>query len=161
MDSETAKYSTVNPGKTQFVYKMDDLTKIPDDITSAEVKLKGRISGKSSSEGGALVGSKIIVGYIHKAAGTGSKRHSHPNEQYNFVMEGTLQVDIEDQTLLCPARHCVHIPAGVEHSCMATPDKDVMFFVAKDTSGGLYGPPVDGIEDGPRIHPGYKKAANT
>ena len=96
------------------------------------------------------------MGYIHKAAGTGSKRHTHPNEQYNFVLQGTLQCDIDDQTVLCPAGHCVHIPAGTEHSCMATPEKDVIFFVAKDTRHGISGPAVDGIEDGPRIHPDAK-----
>ena len=159
MTAVPAKLSTQNPEKTQFVYNMDALTSKPDNKTSCEVIPRGKVSGKSSSVGGALFGEKIIVGLIHKAAGTGSKRHTHPNEQYNFVLEGTLQVDIEDQTVLCPARHCVHIPAGTEHSCVATPDKDVIFFVAKDTRHGLAGPPVDGIEDGPRLHPDYTPKA--
>ncbi|MFL2688409.1 MAG: cupin domain-containing protein [Alphaproteobacteria bacterium] len=150
------KHSAYNEGKIQYVYKMDALDTEPDNETSAKIQLKKRLSGKSSSFGGALFGEKVIVGYIHKAAGTGSKRHTHPNEQYNFVLQGTLQCDIDDQTVLCPAGHCVHIPAGTEHSCMATPEKDVIFFVAKDTRHGISGPAVDGIEDGPRIHPDAK-----
>lgn len=146
-------YSTYNPGKPQHVYKMDELLQTPDHQTSADIMTKRKLSGKSSSEGGGLVGEMMIVGLIHKAAGTGSKRHTHPNEQFNFVLEGTLQCDIGDQTVLCPAGHCVHIPAHTEHSCMATPEKDVIFWVSKDTRGGISGPPVDGIEDGPRIHP--------
>ena len=160
MMSAREKIPTKNPGKIQFVYKMDALTHKPDNETSCEVIPKGRVSGKSSSEGGALFGDKIIVGLIHKAAGTGSKRHTHPNEQFNFVLDGTLQCDLDDQTVLCPAGHCVHIPAGLEHSCVATPEKDVIFYVAKDTRHGLAGPPVDGIEDGPRLHPDYKPNAN-
>jgi quercetin dioxygenase-like cupin family protein len=160
MTSVQSKLSTQNPGKVQFIYKMDELTSKPDNETSCELILKGRVSGKSSSIGGALLGDKIIVGLIHKAAGTGSKRHTHPNEQFNFVLEGTLQCDIEDQTVLCPAGHCVHIPAGVEHSCVATPERDVIFYVAKDTRHGIYGPPVDGIEDGPRLHPDYQPKTN-
>ena len=151
-----SKYTTLNPGKTQYIYKMDTLTEEPDNDPSCEVMLKRKLSGKSSSEGGALFGDKVIVGLIHKAAGTGSKRHTHPNEQFNFVLQGTLQCDIDDQTVLCPKGHCIHIPAGIEHSCMATPEEDVIFFVSKDTRHGISGPPVDGIEDGPRIHPDAK-----
>ena len=151
-----SKYATLNPGKTQYIYKMDTLTEEPDNDPSCEVMLKRKLSGKSSSEGGALFGDKVIVGLIHKAAGTGSKRHTHPNEQFNFVLQGTLQCDIDDQTVLCPKGHCIHIPAGIEHSCMATPEEDVIFFVSKDTRHGISGPPVDGIEDGPRIHPDAK-----
>jgi quercetin dioxygenase-like cupin family protein len=150
------KHSTYNEGKKQYVYKMDALGDVPDNETSAEVMAKRRLSKKSSTFGGALFGETVIVGLMHKAAGTGSKRHTHNNEQYNYVLQGTLQCDIDDQTVLCPAGHCVHIPAGTEHSCMATPEEDVIFFVAKDTRDKISGPAVDGIEDGPRIHPDAK-----
>ena len=154
MSSETALKSR-NQGKTQHVYKMDALTDLPEGDTSCNIMHPRRLSGKSSSYGGALFGDKVIVGLIHKARGSGSKRHTHPNEQFNYVLQGTLQCDIDDQTVLCPAGHCVHIPAGVEHSCVATPEEDVIFFVAKDTRHGISGPPVDGIEDGPRYLPGF------
>ena len=39
---------------------------------------------------------------------------------------------------------------------MATPEEDVIFFVAKDTRHGISGPAVDGFEDGPRMHPDAK-----
>ncbi len=149
-------HSVYNQGMKRYVYEMAELKEKPTHETSCEVMPSRKLSGKSSSEGGALFGDKVIVGLIHKAAGTGSKRHTHPNEQFNFVLQGTLQCDIDDQTVICPAGHCVHIPAGVEHSCIATPEADVVFFVAKDTRHGISGPPVDGIEDGPRLHPDYK-----
>lgn len=160
MPGET-NVKTKHEGKTQYVYKMDALTAAPANETSCEIMLKRRTSGKSSAEGGALFGDKVIVGLIHKARGSGSKRHTHPNEQFNFVLQGTLQCDIDDQTVLCPAGHCVHIPAGIEHSCVATADEDVIFFVAKDTRHGIAGPPVDGIEDGPRYLPGFGPGAGS
>lgn len=154
MASETA-LKTRHDGKVQHVYDMNGLGDVPEGETSCEVMSPRHTSGKSSSYGGALFGETVIVGVIHKARGSGSKRHTHPNEQFNYVLQGTLQCDIGDQTIFCPAGHCVHIPAGVEHSCVATPEEDVIFFVAKDTRHGIAGPPVDGIEDGPRFLDGF------
>lgn len=128
---------------------------VPADIeANCDIKPRGRTSGKSSAEGGALFGDKVIVALIHKQRGSGSKRHTHPNEQFNYVLSGTLLCNIDDQTLLCPAGHCIHIPAGIEHGCVATEDEDAVYFVAKDTRHGIAGPPVDGVEDGPRYLPG-------
>jgi hypothetical protein len=47
------------------------------------------------------------------------------------------------------------MPAGVRHCTMASAEGDLTVFVVKDTSHGLSGPPVDGIEDGPRYLPGF------
>ena len=135
-----SKYATLNPGKTQYIYKMDALTEEPDNDPSCEVMLKRKLSGKSSSEGGALFGDKVIVGLIHKAAGTGSKRHTHPNEQFSFVLEGALLYEFEDQDCLVTPGTVIHIPANVVHSSCATGDGEALFFVCKDVRGGLAGP---------------------
>jgi len=128
---------------------------VPEGRCSAKVLPAGKVSGKSSSFGAALVGEKIQVGLIHKGRGSGSKLHTHPNEQYNLVLEGALQADIDGQTVMVPRHHVIHMPAGIVHSCVASAEGDVQFFVAKDTRHGLAGPPVDGIEDGPRYLPGF------
>ena len=141
---------------TQYLYEMAAPEALSGHNPSCKIMARRNTSGKSSAEGGALFGEKIIVALIHKKRGSGSKRHTHPNEQFNFVLQGTLLCDIEDQTLLCPAGHCIHIPAGVEHSCVATGDEDVVYMVAKDTRHGIAGPPVDGKEDGPRYLPGFE-----
>ena len=73
-----------------------------------------------------------------------------------MVLEGALQADIDGQTgVMVPRNHAIHMPAGVVHSCVASAAGDVLFFVAKDTRHGLAGPPIDGIEDGPRYLPGF------
>ncbi len=144
-----------SPVQTQYIYEMAGPEANSGQKPSCQIMARRHTSGKSSAEGGALFGEKIIVALIHKKRGSGSKRHTHPNEQFNFVLQGTLLCDIDDQTLLCPAGHCIHIPAGVEHSCVATGEEDVVYMVAKDTRHGIAGPPVDGKEDGPRYLPGF------
>lgn len=145
----------VNQEMVRYVYRWDELDRVPEGACSAKVTPRGHVSKKSSSYGAALTGDKIHVGLIHKARGSGSKLHTHPNEQFNIVMQGTLQADIDGQHVKVPRHHAIHMPAGVVHSCVATGDEDVIFFVAKDTRHGLAGPPVDGIEDGPRYLPGF------
>ena len=151
-----AQSPRVSQERVRDVYKWEELDKVPEGACSAKVLPAGKVSGKSSSFGAALVGEKIQVGLIRKGRGSGSKLHTHPNEQFNMVLEGALQADIDGQTgVMVPRNHAIHMPAGVVHSCVASAAGDVLFFVAKDTRHGLAGPPIDGIEDGPRYLPGF------
>jgi hypothetical protein len=47
-------------------------------------------TGYSTSHGGVVEGERMLVGYIHKERGTGSRMHTHKNEQFNYVVRGTL-----------------------------------------------------------------------
>ena len=47
-------------------------------------------SGYSSAHGGVVEGERMLVGYIHKPRGTVSRMHAHKNEQFNYVVRGTL-----------------------------------------------------------------------
>ncbi|MCC7485563.1 MAG: cupin domain-containing protein [Burkholderiales bacterium] len=145
----------VNAASVRYVYRWDELDRVPEGRCSAKVIPRGHVSGKSSSYGAALTGERIHVGLIHKARGSGSKLHTHPNEQFNIVLRGALQAEIDGQQVTVPTHHAIHMPTGIVHSCVASADGDVVFFVAKDTRHGLAGPPVDGIEDGPRYLPGF------
>jgi quercetin dioxygenase-like cupin family protein len=145
----------VSKDDVRYVYRWDELDAAPEGPCSAKVVVRGRVSGKSSSYGAALTGEKIHVGLMRKACGSGAKLHTHPNEQFNIVLEGTLQAEIDGQQMLVPPRHAIHMPTGIVHSTVASADGDVVFFVAKDTRHGLAGPPIDGIEDGPRYLPGF------
>ena len=138
-----------------FVYNMYDLkeTNAP---TSAEINGHRKLSGKSTTEACNIKGQQMQVGIAHKRQGTGSKLHTHPNEQYNFVLKGVLQVDIDGQRLMCPAGSVVHIPAGVVHGTCASSEGDVIFYVCKDNRHGMAGPPIDGKEDGARYLPGFE-----
>jgi quercetin dioxygenase-like cupin family protein len=143
-------------GDVRYVYRWDELDRVPEHQCSAKVTPRAHVSKKSSSYGAALSGDKIHVGLIRKPRGSGAKLHTHPNEQFNIVLEGALEAEIDGQSVRVPSHHVIHMPAGVVHSTVASAEGDVMFFVAKDTRHGLAGPPVDGIEDGPRYLAGFK-----
>jgi quercetin dioxygenase-like cupin family protein len=141
--------------KVQYVYDIVNLDKVPDTPTSAQVIPKNFISKKSSSFGAALRGDRLQVGHIHKGVGSGTKLHTHPNEQFSFVLEGTMIYEIGGATIEAPPFSATHIPHGMQHSAIASAAGDVLTFVVKDTSHGMSGPPVDGIEDGPIYLPGF------
>ena len=113
-------------------------------------------TGYSTSKGGVVEGERMLVGYIHKAKGTGSRPHSHPNEQFNFVLQGTLEVEIDGQKFKVPAGSIVYVPANMEHSMVATPEQDVIFLALKDLSHGIIGKATDGSMSGPKYMPGFE-----
>lgn len=113
-------------------------------------------TGYSTSKGGVVEGERMLVGYIRKPRGTGSRVHTHPNEQFNYVLQGTLDVEIDGQKFLAPAGTVVHVPPNVEHSMVATPDEDVIFLAIKDLSHGIIGAAADGTMSGPRYLDGFK-----
>ena len=44
-------------------------------------------TGYSSAEGPVVEGERMQVGLITKKRGTGARPHSHPNEQWNYVLD--------------------------------------------------------------------------
>ena len=145
--------------QVRYVYKIDALDAVPEGECSAKVTPNNFISKKSSSFGAALTGQRLHVGRIHKGIGSGTKLHNHPNEQFSFVLEGTMLYEIDGcKELQAPPFTVTHLPPGIIHSALASAAGDVVTFVAKDTSHGMSGPPVDGIEDGPIYLPGFRPA---
>jgi len=153
---KTAASPNVSGKKVRYVYAIGELDAVPEGDNSARVTPRNFVSKKSSSFGAAIHGEMLQVGLIHKGRGSGSKLHTHPNEQFNIVLQGKLIVDIDGGTFEAPMMNMIHMPAGVQHCTIASGEGDVMFFVIKDTSHGMAGPPVDGIEDGPRYLPGFR-----
>jgi len=91
-----------------------------------------------------IEGERIQVGLAFEKAGCGARPHTHPNEQFNFVVKGTLMADIAGRkTMKVSAGSVVYFPANVVHRTYATPDEDVIFYVVKDLSHGIAGRPVD------------------
>lgn len=126
------------------------------DFKLAEVDPIAAGTGYSTSVGAVVEGERMQVGIIHKARGTGSRPHTHPNEQFNYVMQGTLKVRVADKEFLAPAGTLVYVPANVEHTMIATQDEDVIFYVCKDLSHGIAGMAVDGTMSGPHYDPGFE-----
>jgi quercetin dioxygenase-like cupin family protein len=113
-------------------------------------------TGYSSSHGGVVEGERMLVGYIHKPRGTGSRMHSHPNEQFNLVVKGRLQGEVNGKPIDAPAGTLIYIPANAPHRLVSTADEDVIFVAIKDLSHGIIGRAVDGTMDGPAYLEGFE-----
>ena len=93
----------------------------------------------SSVEGGVVEGDRMIVALMHMPAGTGAEAHSHPNEQWIYILEGTFKGEIEGKPFEAKPGTLVYVPSNVVHSGKATKDGDVVFFTVKDASHSLHG----------------------
>lgn len=93
----------------------------------------------STANGACVEGDRMIVGLMRMPAGTGAEPHSHPNEQWIYILEGTFKGEIGGQPFEARPGSVIYIPANVVHSGKATADRDVVFFTVKDASHGLQG----------------------
>jgi quercetin dioxygenase-like cupin family protein len=93
----------------------------------------------STAAGACVEGDRMIVGLMRMAAGTGAEPHSHPNEQWIYILEGTFQAKIGDKQLEAKPGSVLYVPANVVHSGKATQEADVVFFTCKDASHSLHG----------------------
>jgi quercetin dioxygenase-like cupin family protein len=93
----------------------------------------------STAHGPCVEGERMIVGLMRMPKGTGAEPHSHPNEQWIYVLEGTFRGTVEGQTVEAKPGSVLYIPADTIHSGGATEDADVVFFTVKDASHSLHG----------------------
>jgi len=96
----------------------------------------------SSVEGGVVEGDRMIVALMRMPAGTGAVAHSHPNEQWIYILEGTVKAKIGDTELTATPGSVIYVPSNAIHSAQATPAADVVFFTVKDASHSLHGTPA-------------------
>jgi quercetin dioxygenase-like cupin family protein len=122
----------------------------------AQVKDVPAGTGYSTSHGGVVEGERMLVGYIHKERGTGSRMHTHKNEQFNYVVRGTLVGSVNGKKVVAPAGTLIYIPANAPHTLVAAADdEDVIFIAIKDLSQGIIGRAVDGSMKGPHFEKGF------
>ena len=93
----------------------------------------------STAHGPCVEGDRMIVGLMRMPAGTGAEPHSHPNEQWIYILQGTFRAKIGDKEIEAKPGSVVYVPSNVVHSGKATPDADVVFFTCKDASHSLHG----------------------
>ena len=93
----------------------------------------------TTATGPCVEGDRMIVALMRMPAGTGAEPHSHPNEQWIFVVEGVLSASIGNEMIEARPGTVLYIPASAVHSVKATPQADGVFFTVKDASHGLQG----------------------
>jgi quercetin dioxygenase-like cupin family protein len=93
----------------------------------------------STAHGPCVEGDRMIVGLMRIKAGTGAESHSHPNEQWLYILEGTFNAVVDGKSIEAKPGTVVYIPADTIHAGKASADGDVVFFTVKDGSHSLHG----------------------
>lgn len=103
---------------------------------------KPTIGKTSTGEGASFTGERIYCGVVTKKRGTGSKPHYHPDETFNYVLEGALKVNMDGREFVVPKGCLLHVPANMVHTAVATDDADAVYLVWRDRLNEKTGKPV-------------------
>src|SRR2546430_6411488 len=90
--------------------------------------------GYSTAHGSVIEGERIQIGLMRVPRGTGGRPHSHPNEQWGYVVQGTLESEVDGVKSRVPAGPPVYIPPNRGDPAPATPAADGGFLSAQGTS---------------------------
>lgn len=93
----------------------------------------------TTATGPCIEGERMIAALMRIPAGTGAAPHSHPNEQWIYILEGNFHATIGGKEFEGMPGTVLYIPPNVVHSVKATPRADGLFFTVKDASHGLQG----------------------
>ena len=89
--------------------------------------------------GGCVEGERMIVALMRFPAGKPADAHSHPNEQWIFILEGELEMNFDGEWLKGKPGDVFYVPANKVHQARNTNKADCVFFTCKDASHGLHG----------------------
>jgi quercetin dioxygenase-like cupin family protein len=138
-----AEGGVIKGGSGNFIFKLDEMAGMDAG------------TGYSSAFGPVVQGERIQCALITMRRGTGARPHLHPNEQWSYILKGTLRVQVDGQPeQLCGPGTLLYTPANTIHAGVATADEDVVFFTAKDMSHGIIGRAADGTMAGPAYEEG-------
>ena len=98
----------------------------------------------STAHGPYIEGERMIFGKITIPAGTKAEPHSHPNEQFSYVLQGRVRMVIGGKTKIAKAGDIIHTPAGAIHSATVLGDEDHIFITCKDAVWGIHGIKANG-----------------
>src|SRR5713101_8593856 len=128
---QTRNRGATKAGDGRFLFDFAELARIPVG------------EGYSTAEGPVVEGERMQVGLITIRRGTASRRHSHTNEQWRYVLKGRARVSVggQPETVASPGM-LIYAPPNVVHSVEALPEEDLMFFTVKDLSHGIVGTPA-------------------
>lgn len=132
---KTARSEPIKAGDGRYLFDFD--------------KLEKGTSGADYSRtfGTVIEGTRMQVSLRLKPRGTGSAPHTHKNEQFNWIVKGSLRVRIGDgEETIAPAGTLIYVPPGVVHTMIATEEEDVLYFVCKDMSDKFHGVAVAAVE---------------
>lgn len=93
----------------------------------------------STAHGSCVEGDRMMIALMKMPAGTGAEPHSHPNEQWIFVLEGKMRMTVDGDVVEAGPGGAIYIPSNALHEAKSVGDLDAVFFTAKDTTHSLHG----------------------
>lgn len=97
----------------------------------------------STGKAPVIEGAYMYFCLLHKAAGTGSELHYHPNELLIFPVRGKINAIVgKDRRIVSPGTF-VHAPAFARHSMKAAEDGDCEYLYIKDKTWTVVGLAAD------------------
>lgn len=110
----------------------------------------------STATGSLVECERSMIGLMRMTRGTGARPHSHPNEQWVYILEGVLDGEVDGVAFSAGPGSLIYFPPNSVHATMASAELDVVFLTGKDRSHGIWGKPVDQSISGPA----YQKVAS-
>lgn len=98
--------------------------------------------GYAPTVGPVIEGELTQVGVMTIPAGQSSAPHTHPNEQWIYLMQGRLTAVVDGLEREVGPGELIYIPAEVVHSVDVLPGEDAKFFTCKDLRHGIAGTAV-------------------
>jgi quercetin dioxygenase-like cupin family protein len=99
--------------------------------------------GYAPTFGPVVEGELTQVGIMTIPAGQTSAPHTHPNEQWIYLMAGRLKAIVDGEEREVGPGELIYIPAEIVHSVDVLPGEDAKFFTCKDLRSGIVGTRVD------------------
>ena len=108
-------------------------------------KLKGLDAGPGYAPtfGPVVEGELTQVGVMVIPAGQSSDPHTHPNEQWIYLLQGRLRAVVDGQEREIGPGELMYIPANIVHNVDVLPGDDAHFFTCKDLRHGIAGTRVE------------------
>ena len=128
--AETKTAGAYKGGNGNYYFDVDELT--------------GLKAGPDYAEtfGPVIEGELTQVGVMTLPVGETSAPHTHPNEQWVYLLSGELDATIDGQQRRLKAGDLAYIPANTVHTVTVVGDGDAHFFTCKDMRHGIAGTPV-------------------
>ncbi len=118
--------------------------------------MKARHAGGdySTARGPFVEGERMIFGKMTIPAGTRAELHSHPNEQFSYIIQGRIRMEVAGKKRTLGPGDIIHVPANTLHSATVIGEEDHVFITVKDSSWGIHG-----VKAAPGAKGGKKRAA--
>jgi quercetin dioxygenase-like cupin family protein len=104
---------------TRRVYDMRADRGAPPGATSAEVTYDHALRLPPGIRGKLLTGERLHVGLLRFESGATLNNYRRDNDQLVFVIEGDIEVDLDEEPVSVLQRKHLHLPAGTRHELYA------------------------------------------